>query len=388
MNIYITALTYYPHKDGVQMVTQYMAEGLAKRGHNVIVITRLKEGLKREEVHNGVRIVRYVIKTKLKFDFGEKKEFQNYLLKNRNEIDALVTVCANAAFAKWTYPIVDQLKCKKVMYQHGMYDGRLQLEQVHSFNRLAKQLLLTPYWEAYHRHYWGQIMKYDACVHLFPQDSSYRYFKEHGFENNIAIMNSCQKELFEPLSKKELYVLDKYDIRAPYFIYVGNYCSRKNQKLALRSFYEMENSKAELVLIGSAENEYVKELRELKQCLDEQYPLHGKVHVLTNVSREDTISLIKRSYACVMSSNNEYMPLTIIESMACGKPYISTNVGIVPQLPGGVVVSKKEYLSYWMSYYLEHPSYVETMGLIAKEYALEYMCLEDKVSQLEEVLMQ
>ena len=43
LNIVFTAHTYYPNKDGVQMVTQYMAEGLAKLGHNVTVIAPLKK---------------------------------------------------------------------------------------------------------------------------------------------------------------------------------------------------------------------------------------------------------------------------------------------------------------------------------------------------------
>lgn len=42
MKILISVHTYYPDKNGVQMVTQYIAEGLAKK-HEVKVITELKK---------------------------------------------------------------------------------------------------------------------------------------------------------------------------------------------------------------------------------------------------------------------------------------------------------------------------------------------------------
>lgn len=386
MKITFTALTYYPNKDGVQMVTQYMAEGLVQMGHDVTVITCLGGGNRREEVHNGVRIVRFLVKTKMKIDYGQKKEFQDYLLNHKNEMDVLITVCANTAFAAWTYPIVHQLICKKVMYQHGMYDGHLHLSTVHSFERLMKQLLLTPYWEMYHRRHWKQIMKYDACVHLFQDDSSYKYFEEHGFKHNYVIHNSCEKELFDEISDQDERVKAEFGIEHPYFIYVANYCTRKDQKLAIQTFCAMNDDKSELVLIGSQENGYVAEVRKKLEEMDKVYPNHGKVHVMVGIDRSKTISLIKMCFACLLSSNNEYFPITIIEAMACGHPFISTNVGVVSKIPGGVIAAEPENLTYWMKYFTENKAYVEQLGNIAKEYAYENMLIEKQIGQLDELV--
>jgi glycosyltransferase involved in cell wall biosynthesis len=386
MKIIITALTYYPNKDGVQMVTQYMAEGLVKLGHEVTVLTCLRDGYQREEEHNGVRIRRFIIKRFLKYSYGEKKEFQQYLLDHVQETDALITVCSNAAVAAWTYPIVEKLPCSKVMYQHGMYDGHLHLNQIHSFVRLVKQLLLTPYWEMYHRRHWKQIMKYDACIHIFEEDSSHRYFQKHGFTNNVVIMNSCEQALFEPMGDMAKDVVESYNIKQPYFLYVANFCSGKDQKLALRIFYELKLPEVELVLIGSEKNSYFEEMQELQKQLEADNPQHGQVHMLVGISREDTIALIQESYTIFMSSNNEFLPITIIEGMACGKPFISTNVGVVSKLPGGVIASEPEDLTYWMKYFMEHEEMVKQMGQIARQYVRENMYLEDKVKQLEEVL--
>jgi glycosyltransferase involved in cell wall biosynthesis len=181
-------------------------------------------------------------------------------------------------------------------------------------------------------------------------------------------------------------VVERYGIKQPYFLYVANFCSGKDQKLALRSFYELQSPEADLVLIGSEKNSYFEEMQELQKQLEAVCPQHGKVHMLAGISREDTVALIQGAYTCLMSSNNEYLPITIIEGMACGKPFISTNVGVVSKLPGGVIASEPEDLTYWMKYFLEHEEMVRQMGEIARRYVRENMYLEDKVKQLEAVL--
>lgn len=50
---------YYPHWTGLTAYAQRLAEGLVRRGHEVTVLTsRHSPELSREEVHNGVRIIR------------------------------------------------------------------------------------------------------------------------------------------------------------------------------------------------------------------------------------------------------------------------------------------------------------------------------------------
>jgi glycosyltransferase involved in cell wall biosynthesis len=56
----LMALTYYwPHRTGLTLHAQYVAEGLANRGHNVTVLTsHFLDSLPREQNLNGVRVVR------------------------------------------------------------------------------------------------------------------------------------------------------------------------------------------------------------------------------------------------------------------------------------------------------------------------------------------
>ena len=68
MKIIFTVHTYYPNSDGVQYVTQYLAEGLAKKGHEVTVLTVNSERTK-EYKHNGVNVVSIFFKTKCSFPY-------------------------------------------------------------------------------------------------------------------------------------------------------------------------------------------------------------------------------------------------------------------------------------------------------------------------------
>lgn len=59
MNILVALTYYYPHWTGLTAYAQRLAEGLAQRGHQITVLTsQFKTSLAREEMHNGVRIVR------------------------------------------------------------------------------------------------------------------------------------------------------------------------------------------------------------------------------------------------------------------------------------------------------------------------------------------
>lgn len=59
MKLLIILTYYYPHWTGLTAYARRLAEGLASRGHEVTVLTsRFGKELPKEEMHNGVRIVR------------------------------------------------------------------------------------------------------------------------------------------------------------------------------------------------------------------------------------------------------------------------------------------------------------------------------------------
>lgn len=380
MKIVVAVMSYYPHEGGVQTVTKYLAEGLAEKGHEVIVLTAQSAGDATAETYHQVHIKRFAIGTFLKlFPTGEQQAFRTALLDECRDADVFVNVCDNTPLAILVYQEIDHIRCRRVLHLHGMFDGHFHFRQCHTLREYIRRLLLTPLWELFHRYYWDKMTQFDACVHLFEQDSSHRYFVRHGYLHNHVVMNSCESTFFDGQSRQS--VLEQYHITRPYFIYVANYSSNKNQLRAVKTYLSSGCQTTDLVLVGSSSNRYFRKI----QSVLEQSPQKERVHLLSAVPRQDTIDLIKNAYAFLMTSNSEYYPISIIEAMACGKPFICTDVGVVSQLPGGKVCRSDRELADWMHYYEANPTFVSQTGAEARAYAQENCYLPQIISQFETI---
>ena len=376
MNIIFTVATYYPKTDGVQLVTQYQAEGLVKKGHKVTVITSKLKSSPDYEVHNGVEIVRVDAYNFYYWHKGNKKEYQNLVLKKTKAADALVAVCLQSFSADWLLDVLQQIKCKKILYLHGMPDFKVHLSDCSNLKKLAKTIFRNIRWKYFYTVHLNQIKKFDAITHLFKNDNSYKYFSKEGYKNNYVIENACNDDFFENID---------FDNKKKNFLYVGNYCDRKNQELALKAYYDADLIDFGLVFIGSQKNDYCNKLINLNNSLKNQYGNHN-VEILYGVPREKISEYTKNAYACVISSNYEYYPITIVESLAAGNPFISTDVGIVNLLPGGVIANTQEEISYWIEFFARNEEYKTELGKAGRNYALKNLRIETKVSSLEDII--
>lgn len=376
MNIIFTVATYYPKTDGVQLVTQYQAEGLVKKGHKVTVITSKLKSSPDYEVHNGVEIVRVDAYNFYYWHKGNKKEYQNLVLEKTKAADALVAVCLQSFSADWLLDVLQQIKCKKILYLHGMPDFKVHLSDCSNLKKLAKTIFRNIRWKYFYTVHLNQIKKFDAITHLFKNDNSYKYFSKEGYKNNYVIENACNDDFFENID---------FDNKKKIFLYVGNYCDRKNQELALKAFYDANLIDFGLVFIGSQKNDYCNKLINLNNSLKNQYGNHN-VEILYGVPREKISEYTKNAYACVISSNYEYYPITIVESLAAGNPFISTDVGIVNLLPGGVIANTQEEISYWIEFFARNEEYKTELGKAGRNYALKNLRIETKVSSLEDII--
>lgn len=380
MKIVAAVRSYYPHEGGVQAVAKYIAEGLAQKGHDVTILTLRLGKEVREEVFQQVRIKRFDIRAIFKsFPLGDKKNFRKALLEECKDADVFVNVCANSPLAVLAYQEIDHIKCRKILHQHGMFDGKFHFHKCHSLQGFLKMLFLTPFWELFYHHYWNKIVQFDDCIHLFEDDSSHSYFKRHGYLRNHVVMNSCESTFFD--GQTDQGVLGKYHVCRPYYIYVANYYGNKNQLRAVKTYLESGCKATDLVLVGSTPNKYYSRI----QALLEHSPQKDRVHLLSAVPRQDTIDLIKNAYAFLMTSNSEYFPISIIEAMASGKPFICTDVGVVSQLPGGKVCQSDQELTHWLRYYESHPAFVEQMGAMTREYAAHHCYLPRIIDQVESI---
>lgn len=227
-----------------------------------------------------------------------------------------------------------------------------------------------------------RIEHYDLISHLHKFDRASVFFEKHYHnvsEKTIYLGNAADDEFFENNGKT---------IKKKYIIYIGNYVFRKNQKMSLKCFYKSALPvDTELVLIGSQETAYYNELNLLKKQLDYDYG-ERTVKMLTGIPREKIPEYVKNADFYVMSSRWEAFPVSIVESMAAGVPFISTDCGITRHLPGGVVVQSEEEMIEWMEIFSKNEIIKNHYGQAGRKYAETYMKRETKINELEKALLE
>lgn len=378
LRLLMTVSTYKPHLDGVQFVTSYLAEGLAAKGHDVTVLTRAYPNLPDEEVIHGVAVKRLSVNSSLLHSSGDKAVFYEYICQQQDNYDVLVNVCTQAPLTDWTLPVIHCIKKPVVLHLHSMWKFGLRKSDFTFFKVFAAKLLGNLRWGWYFVRYASAFKKYSAVLQLHEKDSACRFFKRfYGIDSTI-LENAAEQSFFfqEGIQKKKT------------IVYVANYMKGKNQKrcvdLFMRSGIQEDWT---LLLLGSKESGYYRELR--KYC-EERYPeaLDKRIQLLVGVDRSRLCEMVKESSLFMMTSLTEAFPISIIEAMAAKVPYISTDVGIVKHLGGGVIARSDEAFIAYLQKYTQDDAARERLAQQAYDEALQHYQIADKVDQLEQLLQQ
>jgi len=345
LNILLTAESYYPDIDGVAYVIQNVSERLAAHGHTVTVATTYHP--ERDfEMLNGVKICHFSVSGNQVFGCqGEIESYTDFISSFKGDI--LVNYAAQNWLSDLVYPLLHKLRCKKLFIPcgySGLHDDRYKL---------------------YFAEMPGILKKYD---HIIYHSANYqdKYFgDDHGITHYSIIPNGAQEDEF---LKPQSGFRQRYGIRtSKLFLSVGNFGAAKNQEFVLRAYLNTGISDSTLVFIGAAFNSYSwKVLRKdpnrnglynpifkyrtllRRHIFNHLYPIHClegpsirglNVKILEQVPREMVVSAYHEADLFLYGSIVECFPLVIVEAMASGTPFITTNCGNVAELPGGVVVS-------------------------------------------------
>lgn len=372
MKIIITVNTYYPLTDGVQSVTQYHAEGLVKLGNKVTVVTVLHDGMADVEWHNGVKIIRYNIQTKHALHVGDKRGYRNLIIGLCEDADLLLNVSTQTATTEVLFPIFEKIHIRKILYMHGMHDfSWKQHDFVYSVHKLWNNIRWG--WDYFVNAKY--IKKYDDIIQLHEFDVATLFFKKIYNIDSLIIENAAE----------DIFFGNSEDTDDDYILNVANFDSRKNQELILEAFYKVKHSKIGLILVGSKKNKYSDHLEKLKIQFDKVYGTRD-VKILEAVPREKIVKLVQQSKIYVMGSKWEAFPIAIIEAMAAGKPFVSTDVGVIRFLPGGVTVKNVDEMVYWIDLFLDKPQIASEYGEIGNSYARDNFSIAGKVELLNSIV--
>jgi glycosyltransferase involved in cell wall biosynthesis len=151
---------------------------------------------------------------------------------------------------------------------------------------------------------------------------------------------------FVPSETVERRILDSYNIRKPYFLYVSLFDPYKHQLVVMRAFQEyIKLSKAgnfQLVLAGTSQGHYGKEVLNLTRTVGNSIVCPG------GIPREHLPALLRNAEILMFGSTCEACPNTLLEYLAAGRPILCSDSLPMPEFGGNAVFyAKAEDTKSW-----------------------------------------
>lgn len=373
-----TTHTYYPRLNGVAVVNNYLTRGLNEKGYEIVVVTHYEKGLNKMEFYDGIEIHRV-------YKDGETEEYIDYIRKLVGPDDVLINVCVQTPTTDLLLEKLNSINCKKrILYVHGIYRFAWEKENYNNLHNVFYKCLGNYRWRKFYKLNLRNFRQYDNVIQLHEKDDGYILFSDR-LGIKCEVMNNAVDDAFFQSCVGDL---SKYGLPSKFLICVSNYLPEKNQEMCIRAYYASKVC-FPLVFVGHDGVGYLSHLQNVEGELKKKVDTNSDKQViyLQDIDRQDVISLVKKAYLFLFGSMGEKFPLAICEAMASGVPYISTDVGVVSYLPGGITVNSAKKMGKAIDYLLDDEERYNDLAQAGKRYANENLRVQDKVNQLEQIIL-
>jgi len=335
--ILITSFTFPPQRNGVSHVVEAHATGLARLGHDITVVTGLYPGESPSEVWSGVKVRRFATQGSGQWVLGgytgDIGGYQDFIASFTG--DMIISHCWQIWSTDLALQVFDRVKCPKILVSHGVSAATIR--------KTIKGIILRLAWQPYLVKMRKMLNKFDHVVVLSEQKNrkdfyDHKLMHRYNYKQHSVIPNGVDENRFSLAPSLGARFRAGIGIgNNKMILYVSNFNVRKNQQAAIEVFLESALTDAVLVLIGSAFNDYSRHLQAIAfQAINER-----RIIILEKQSMEDISAAYCAADIFLCTSTWELQPLVILEAMAANKPFISTDVGCVRDMPGGIIVENK-----------------------------------------------
>lgn len=342
MKILIATFTYLPNLDGVSMASYFIARTFTDAGHQVRVATNgNKDSLSHVDPETGISVHLFQIACTSVYDMGHSGEVERYSDFLREYSPDIVFIqCWHTWHADLTMKHTKELGFRSVLISHGYVHHMIERPWTPPFG-LRRWLKRRPLVKGLPT----EMKNLDRMVFLSDREDCGRFFdvriaRRYGFENVSIIPNSVSiSGKPDGTSFREKYGIGNKIM----FFCPANYCRRKNQKLTLQCFVKAAIPNSCLVFVGSKLGKYGAELK-AKWNPNAHPKLGMDVLFLEGIPRTGILDAFDASDVVLLTAYAETQPIVILESMAFGKPFVSTDIGCVRDFYGGMVESSKSHI--------------------------------------------
>ena len=348
MKIVIATAVYYPMTNGVAVFAFNLASGMARRGHDVMVLCPSQTGKGHVEIQDGVKVV--YLKSKKMHLYADQlhpippkkkllgKELPHVYYKNGFWISALPAHQVKKALDKFKPDIIHSqgadpigLAAKSyakkhciplVTTEHNMPDvftGPLKLPK--PVKKPVNALLATYFVSQQKRSDYVTMPTQLAIDDLIME-------REKKFAAPVeAVSNGVDLSAFKAGSANPK-ILKKYRLPKEYMLYVGRIDPEKQLSLVLKAFAEAlkEVPKARFVIVGDGVD------KANLERLVKKLKIGGAVTFLGRVLPPDVYDIYRGGLFFATASEIETQGIVLIEAAATGLPLIAVNKGAVAEI--------------------------------------------------------
>ena len=360
MKILIASFSFPPEIGGVAEVARVQAAGLAARGHDVTVVTSSLPGRASPHIPDQVSLRAFHVTGDFELGrgyAGEIREFQDCLASQT--VDVMLFHCWQNWAVDLAIPVLAQTRAAKLLLSHG-FDAHFWQRRAKFPWGLGEWLRRQPYVRRLPR----MMQAFDRIIFLSGQADRGRFYdvgvaRRVCPERVVVIPNGVHLAEFKR---------DHGDFRKTHslttkhlLLNVANYCERKNQLTTLRDFMAANRDDATLVFIGSEFNDYQREMVREQQKLQRQFP-RARVLCLEKIPKQQIYAAYQAADIFLLGAKDETQPLAILDSMAAGVAFISTDTGCVREFPGGWVAPPGAATTGAIQRLLDEPALRQQLG--------------------------
>ncbi len=163
----------------------------------------------------------------------------------------------------------------------------------------------------------------DKLIAVNQSTKDYYSDKKRNIKGKIVVVPvGIDTKMFKPLDRRKMREKYGFDQKETIILYVGRFSIEKGLDLLLEAFKDLKSEipKARLILVGEGPEE--KKLRKTVKTQGIE-----SVTFIKPVTHEKIPEIINCADALALCSLFEGMPTVVLESLACGVPVVSTDVG-------------------------------------------------------------
>jgi glycosyltransferase involved in cell wall biosynthesis len=354
-----------PLGGGAAPVTHEIAKKLVGKGYEVDVVTMGYKGLPKEENVDGIKVYRVTsIRTKkescsppeLLSYIISAKWFLRKLLKQKNyDICHCHFIIPTGAVARWVY--------KKFNIPYIVKSGGSDVPGYNTDRFKILHKFTAPFLR--------KICQ-DAKQLTVPSNYLHDLIKEKIGDYPIKIIpNGVYPEKFQPKQKKRTIVS------------TGRLLKRKGFQYLIKAVSEKDIG-YEVHILG--DGPMMEELKQLAEKSKTKIVLHGWV----NNNSQEYKDVLESASICVLASEKENAPISLLEGMSAGCATITTNISGCPEVVGntGLIVKPRsaEQLKEKIEYLTEDESRIQELGQRSRERVLQYYDWNKIINHYQKIL--